>query len=85
MRERLYGCGYGPANNFWGSVYLPAPAVSLGVSSDVERPLAPNRRDEFQPERATGPTPKVPVIWSGSPGMAYVFCRKWYRRECRPW
>lgn len=80
----LHGCGYLPRHHFWGSCYLPAPAVSLATSSDFYRPLvAPP--DEFQPERETGPTPYVPVIWSGSPGIAYDFCRKWYDWRFRDW
>jgi hypothetical protein len=75
-----------PRGRFWGYVTDPNehPQPNLGLSSDFTRRIPPERNDEFfQP--ATGPTPKVPVIWSGSPGMAYVFARKWYDRHTRPW
>lgn len=70
--------------NFWGTAYLPAPAVSLERSSDYKRPLVPAADDEFR-QSPTGPTPMVPVIFSASPGIAYDFCRKWFDSRFSPW
>jgi hypothetical protein len=73
-------------HNFWGTIYYPVcsiPQPNLDETSDYTRPevIPP---DVFQ-RPATGPTPRVPVVWSASPGIAYDFARKWWDCRTRPW